>query len=143
MNPRPRSLMIMESPKKVMPGHPKISKIQYVQITSLTGLMSAHLMNLSNVCGARPCFCAMIDHLSNEITCTGTILAEFPCPLRRTTYTTGCSPCPQRSLLRQSSQEAPLTFSIHGQGVGTAQRLSMPAHIAVLAAHSNINSCRI
>src|SRR5260370_29423099 len=91
MNPRPGSLTIMESPKKVIPGHPKNTKIQCIQIPFLTGLMSAQLMSPSNVCGAGICISTLTNYFPDETPRVDTTLGESPCPLRRMNYTNGSS----------------------------------------------------
>ena len=44
---------ILERTKKVTHGRPKNTKIHCERITSLTDLMSAQVMSLSNACGER------------------------------------------------------------------------------------------
>jgi len=134
---------LMDSTKKVIPGHPKNMRTRCIPIISLTDSMSAQLMSPSNVYGARFCTCAVIDHLSDVTTCVGTTSAVSLCRLRRMTYPTYYSPWLRRALLRQLSQGPLSMFRIRRRGVDSIRHLSLPVHIAVLAAYSNISSCQI
>jgi len=105
--------------------------------------MSAQLVNLSNVCGARFRVSEVIDHFSDVTMCIGTSSAGFPCRLLQMSYPNSCSLCLHMVLLPQLSQELLSILGIQPRGVGSMQHLSLPVQIAVLAAYSNISSCQI
>jgi len=143
MDPLPATLMLRDSTRKVMPGHPKNMRTRCIWITSLTDSMSAQLVNPSNVCGAPFRVCAVIDHFPDVTTCIGTNSAGFPCRFLQMTYPNGYSPCLQRVLLPQPSQRLLSMSRTHPRGVYSMQHLFLPVHNAGLAAYSNISSCQI
>ena len=80
---------------------------------------------------------------SDATTCIGTTSAVFLCRLLQMSYPNDYFHCLQRVLLPRLSQKLLSMPRIHSRSLYSTQHPSLPVHIAVLAAYSNISSCQI